>query len=202
MLFPSLGTQETVLNGSTHKACRPMYMCARVARRRGLTLMETALATIIVGLTVVAIVKLIAAVSQQDFYAQKTTTAMMLASNMRELMAGLPFCDAANGVHLGPDSGETTVAAFNDVEDFSGFTANPPIDANRQTLSNLPNWQQTVTIKHMLPGNGGYNSTDPVATDQSVMMDRVTVVVSYSSTPSDPASWVQIVSMEWLKSRY
>src|SRR5579875_972361 len=78
--------------------------------RRGLTMMETSLATLIVGLSVLAVVKLISAVTQQSFYAQKTTTALMLANNIRELMDGLPYNDPAYGTHLGPLTGQTDVS--------------------------------------------------------------------------------------------
>ena len=68
---------------------------------RGLSLMETALATVIVGTAVLAIVRLVTAVTTQNFYAQKTTLALTLADNIREVMNGLPFSDPAIGTHLG-----------------------------------------------------------------------------------------------------
>ncbi len=172
--------------------CRPNRRSSRA-----FTVMETTLATIIVGLAVLSIVKLITAVTQQNFYAQKTTTAEMLANNMRELMAGMPFNDPATGTHLGPDSGETSVSQYNDVEDFNGFTANPPIDAQRQPINGLPDWQQSVTVTHISPNN--YGLTDSLPTDSACVLDRVKVVVSYR--PPGSATWIQIVSMEWLKAK-
>ncbi len=169
-------------------------------RRRGLTLFETSLATIIVGVTITAIVKLILCVTQQNFYAQKTTTAMMLANNIRELLTGLPFTDPANGVHLGPLAGETTVAQYTNVEDFNGYTANPPIDANRQPITNLSTWRQQVTVTHVSPNN--FSLTDSLPTDSACVLDRVTVTVSYNPIPANANTWLNIVSMEWLKSKY
>jgi hypothetical protein len=174
----------------------------RPKKRRGLTLLETSLATLIVGLSVLAITKLILAVTQQNFYAQKTTTALMLADNIRELMIGLPMCDPASGVHLGPNTGQSTVDKFNDVEDFNGYTASPPIDANCQPINSLTNWQQSVTVTHVTPGNNGYNSTDPSSNDQGVVLDRIKVVVSYSATPSDSTTFTPITTIEWVKSKY
>ena len=168
--------------------------------RCGLTLFETMLATIIVGLSVLAIVRLITAIHQQNFYAQKTTTALMLANNLRELMAGMPFTDPANGVHLGPLSGMTTVAQYASVEDFNGLVCNPPIDANRQTIASLPNWRQQVTVTHVSPSN--YSLADSLPTDQACVLDRVTVTVSYNATPANAATWMTITTLEWLKSKY
>src|ERR1035437_6365938 len=93
--------------------------------RRGFTLLETALATVIVGSAVLALMKLVTATTTQNVAAQRMTIGLMLANNVREMMAGLPYNDPANGTHLGPDAGET-LASFNDVEDFNGLTVSPP----------------------------------------------------------------------------
>lgn len=169
----------------------------RPKARRAFSILETALATIIVGLTVLAIVRLITAVTQQNFYAQKTVTAEMLANNIRELTAGMPFNDPASGTHLGPDAGETTLAQYNDVEDFNGFVANPPVDAQRQTITSLADWQQSVTVTHVSPSN--YSLSDSLPTDAACTLDRVRVTVSYR--PRGTATWIAIVSMEWLKAK-
>jgi Tfp pilus assembly protein PilV len=183
-------------------ARRPSRRPLRPKKRRGLTLLETSLATLIVGLSVLAITKLILAVTQQNFYAQKTTTALMLANNMRELMIGLPLSDPSSGIHLGPNTGQSTVDKFNDVEDFSGYNANPPIDANCQSISSLSNWKQSVTITHVTPGNNGFNLIDPSQNDQGVVLDRIKVTVSYSATPSDSTTFLPIVTLEWIKSKF
>jgi len=169
--------------------------------RSGMTMIETALAMIIVGLAVVAIVKLISSVTQQNFYAQKTTTALTLANNVREYMNGLPYNDPATGTHLGVPTG-TPLSQFNDVEDFAGYLpnpagyfANPPIDAYGQNLSNMANWRQEVYVTHVNPNN--FALTDSLATDSACNLDRVQVVVSYNSA----GTWVQIASIEWLKSK-
>jgi len=169
----------------------------RTGARRGFSILETCLATIIVGLSVLAIVRLITAVTQQNFYAQKTVTAEMLANNIRELTAGLPFNDPANGTHLGPNPGQTTLAQYNDVEDLNGFVANPPVDAQRQTIASLPDWQQSVTVTHVSPSN--YSLSDSLPNDSACNLDRVRVTVSYR--PPGTATWIPIVSMEWLKAK-
>jgi len=166
-------------------------------KRRGLTMFETALATVVVGTAITAIVQLIYAVTQENFYAQKTTTALTLANDMRELIDGLPLADPAVGVHLGPTNGLTQPSQFNDVEDFANFNANPPIDAHCQAIAALSNWKQTVTITHILSGN--YNASDPVANDASVMMDRIQVLISYN--PPGTVDWYPITTVEWLKAK-
>src|SRR5689334_13019698 len=89
--------------------------------RRAFTLIETTLTTIIVGLAITALVKLVLMNTQQNRYTQRLTTGCLLAENVREMMAGLPFTDPSNGtLSFGKESGET-LATFNDVDDFDGF---------------------------------------------------------------------------------
>ena len=161
--------------------------------RRGVTMMETALATIIVGLAVLGIVRLITAVSEQNFVAQKTTTALMLANNMHELLNGLAYNDAKSGNHLGPLDVTIPFTQWKDVQSFNGFIATPPVDAVGQTIPNMAAWKQSVTVKHVNPGS--FQLTDSLATDASCNLDRVQVTVSFNSN----GVWIPIVSTEWLK---
>jgi hypothetical protein len=166
-------------------------------RRRGVTMMETALATILVGMSVLAMLKLITVVTQQNGVAQKTTTALMLADNIRELTNGLPYNSGTVGNHLGPLTGMTTVSQFSDVQCFNGYVATPPVDAHGQPIASMGNWQQSVTVTHVSPSN--FRLTDSLATDSACVLDRVQVTVSY--LPQGTATWEPIASVEWLKSK-
>lgn len=166
-------------------------------------MIETALATIIVGLSVLSIVKLVTVVVGQNMVAQKTTTALTLCNNVREFMNGLPFNDPATGTHLGI-AANTPLSQYNDVEDFAGTLPtpagtmiNPPIDAYGQTLSNLSNWRQEVYVTHINPNN--FALTDTLATDAACNADRVQVIISY--LPQGSSTWVQITSVEWIKAK-
>ena len=161
---------------------------------RGVTMMETALATILVGLSVLAVVQLITAVTQQSFVAQKTTTGLMLANNVHELMNGLAYNDAKAGNHLGPLDVTIPFTQWKDVQSFNGFAASPPVDAHGQTIPNMTGWKQSITVKHVNPGS--FQLTDSLATDAACNLDRVIVTISYNSA----GAWVPIITTEWLKS--
>src|SRR5689334_18528489 len=61
--------------------------------RRGFTLVESAVVTVIVGVGVVAMLELLAAGSVSNAEGAELTTAINLASNIREISLGLPFRD-------------------------------------------------------------------------------------------------------------
>lgn len=105
----------------------------RGRRRSAFTLIETALATIIIGLGVLALIE-----SQQSFmkannWSTHSATAAYLANEVREIMRTLPKHDPVTGLYLedgdsgstlrgwGPETGETDLTDFDDLDDFDGM---------------------------------------------------------------------------------
>src|SRR5882724_10957856 len=101
----------------------------RSPARRGFTLLETGLATIIIGMGVVAIVELLAKGTMSQIEANDLTIAVNLANSIHELTYNLKFTDPTNinnpTPHWGPETGET-IANYNDNDDFDGKTFSPP----------------------------------------------------------------------------
>ena len=118
---------------------------SRPPRRRGFTLLETGLATIIIGVGVTALVQLLAKGTISNMNGADLTTAVNLANNIHELTYGLTFVDPAHPTNWGVESGET-LATYSHLDDFNNQTFSPPIDARRQSLSNYSNWSQSVTV--------------------------------------------------------
>jgi type II secretory pathway pseudopilin PulG len=133
---------------------RPSHTHAPRSRRRGFTLIEAAITTIIIGVGCVAMLQLLAAGTLANNDGAELTTAMNLAGNVREAMAGLNYSDPTTPTHWGPESGETSVTAYNDLDDFDGQTFSPPIDARRISLgSNFSTWAQKVKVETVKPDN-------------------------------------------------
>jgi hypothetical protein len=176
--------------------------------------METALTTVIVGLAITALVKLVLATTQQDAVSQRMTAASLLAENVREMMAGLPFTDPAAGTTgFGPNSGET-FATYNDTDDFDGFdSTNRPdlsggapvgvVDAARRVIvdpatNEIPdewkNFRQQIVVEPVDPTN--FNTVLPkTVTNRAVV--RVTVTVSYKLG----GVWQTAAQLRWIKAR-
>src|SRR6266581_3800902 len=92
--------------------------CAKA--RRGFTLIEAAITTVIIGVGCVAMLQLLASGTMANHDGAELTTGMNLAGNIRECMTGLRYADATTPTHWGPEAGETGVALYNDVDDFDG----------------------------------------------------------------------------------
>lgn len=171
--------------------------------------MEAALATVIVGVGVLASAQLFATCAQQNIHGAQATVAMMLANNIQETTAGAFFRDPQTPSNsFGADPGET-LATYDDLDDFNGaavssggsLTINPPIDARRQSLPDMAQYSQVVTVRPIYPNQLSSNSNDssPTITNNTYTgAARVRVRVMYRRTPSSPPeevyqrSWVRL----------
>ena len=164
----------------------------RRARRRGFTLFEAALATVIVGLGVLGVMQLLAVTTAQNRGGNQLTTAMYLAQCIQEAMADLPFNDPSGaGFGLEEQGGLLT---WNDIDDFHGFTTlgSSPIDARRQPLTGLDQYAQHVTVVEVSPNNLALALPGADA-------KRVTVVITYRRLPTDTPA--EVYRTSWIRTR-
>jgi type II secretory pathway pseudopilin PulG len=135
----------------------------RTSRRRGFTLMEAALTTIIVGVGMAAMMQLLAAGTVNNIQAFETTTGSNVAKSIHEAMIQMTFAQ---------------VTAMN------GQTYEPPIDSCQHSITSLTNWQQSVTVQPVNPDSLTQNVVDP---DPDAV--RVTVDVSHNGNEVCQVSW-------------
>jgi hypothetical protein len=169
--------------------------------RGGFTLIETALATVIVGVGVLAIVSAQAAFHKQNSWSTHASTAMRLGNEIREMTLNLPRHDPVTGdAFWGPEANETWVGDYDDLDDFDGagggliFSAeagNGPINARREVISNMTGWAQTVQVYNVDP----FDITS-VQADGSTDMIKVEVAITYQG-PTD-AEPVEITRVSWI----
>src|SRR4051794_31056268 len=109
-------------------------------RNRGFTLMEAAMVTVVIGVGVLSLVELLAAGTMSNSKGTELTTAVNLASNVREIATGLAFQDPTFPNQW--NTKESSVAAYDDIKDLDGCTFQPPLDVRRQKIDLLPGWAQ------------------------------------------------------------
>lgn len=151
------------------------------AARPGLTLIETALAIVIIGVGVIAMIDAQTAFMRSNAWSSQAATATFLANEIREYSRSFSRHDPVTGIGLdggvlfgwGPEPGEVTVADYDDLDDFDGvrFGDNgdfpgpingfgeliPQIDADgNPVLANgnpvgMTGWSQTVLVEKVDP---------------------------------------------------
>jgi hypothetical protein len=152
----------------------------------GFTLIDTALATIIVGLGVVSLCDLMAKGTVSNINAAQLTTGANLARNIREMSLELAFQDPNTPSQWGLDSGETAgnPSSWNDINDLDALTISPPIDSQRNTISTLSGWSQSIVV-HSVDQN--HLSSD--VPDGSSPAVRVTVTIAHDGAPVTTLTW-------------
>lgn len=155
------------------------------AIRRGFTLIEAALVTAIISIGVVAMLELLAVGTISNGNGAEQTTAMNLAKNIRELTFGMAPCDATTPTNWGRETGETTTASLDDIDDLDGMTFSPPIDARRQPLSTYGNWSQTITVRTVDPNR--LTLTVPNGTAGAL---RITCTIKHNGKDVGWMSWI------------
>jgi prepilin-type N-terminal cleavage/methylation domain-containing protein len=166
---------------------------SRQLYRRGFTLIEAALAIVIVGVGVVGVMQLFLACSQQNAGATKISSATLLATHLRETLEGLPFTDpTSDQSSFGVEPGES-LTTYDDIDDFNGLTFSPPIDINREPLSGFEGVSQRVRIvpvsANKLDGNvDGTAISDTTYTGAA----RITIQVLASGGLIYELSWLRM----------
>ena len=94
----------------------------RRGHRGGFTLIEVALATIIIGVGVLAMVAGQAALHQKNAWSTRASTATRLGNEIREMTMTLPWHDPVlNDAGWGIEDNESAwIGDFDDVDDFDG----------------------------------------------------------------------------------
>lgn len=172
---------------------------------RGFTLIEAALATVIVGVGVLALVSAQQAFHRKNHWAVQSGIAMRLGNEIREMTLNLPRHDPVTGnARWGPEDGEDSLADFDDLDDFDGsdgegtiFSAafgNGPISARREPIPGLAGWSQVVRVRNV----HGFELTRSVP-DFSSDFVQVEVTVTWEEPGADAP--VEMTRVSWLAPR-
>ncbi len=155
-------------------------------RRRGFTLLDAALATIIVGVGVMAEMQLLATGTTANYIGAEQTTAVNLAKNIREMCLNLDFVDPGNPNNWGGDASQfssnpSSVVGLNDL---AGVTFCPPVDSRKVPIAGWTVWQQAVNVQTANPNlltASAPNGSEPVV--------QITVTVSHLGQPFYTLTW-------------
>lgn len=150
-------------------------------KRRGITLAETALATFLVGILVVAALQSMGASLQTHEFAQSRVQAILLAEQLLAELSVLPWCeDGQASPTIGRESGETTGITrrnqLDDMDDFDGWKETPA-RRDGMVLTGTTGLTRTVTVTNI--SSADFTTAVADAADSGLRL--ITVVVSDAS---------------------
>jgi prepilin-type N-terminal cleavage/methylation domain-containing protein len=141
---------------------------SRRAGRRGFTLIEAAMATVIIGVAFTAMLQLLAAGTVANRESTDLTTAINLANNIHEAAMRMPY---------------------DDLFDLEG-PHNPAVDSRLQNLNGMPGWSQVVDVRYV----DHSRLTLPVPDTQLEPTTRITVSVQRHGKEIYKMSWISAAS--------
>jgi prepilin-type N-terminal cleavage/methylation domain-containing protein len=160
----------------------------------GFSLLEVLMAIILVGLAIATLVIANGSFTKGNAAGTELSTAEFLIEQIRELTVLLPVVDPeSENATFGPEADETTLANYDDLDDFDGFdssTLGAPINADRTLLNDFAPYVQQITVENVSATN-----FEQVVADNSIANPRyffrVTVTVFLNSKEISSADWVR-----------
>src|SRR6478609_5829463 len=142
-------------------------------RCSGLTLIEVVASTMIVSLMAVAALNALAAATKSSNSIGNRAVAAGLADDLMSEIMMQPYSDPDGSPVFGHESGEATNirSAFDDVDDYDGWSASPPQYRDGTAIPDRADWRQRVSVTYVTPTN----PTQTSATDQGAKRIHVTI---------------------------
>jgi MSHA pilin protein MshD len=147
---------------------------------KGFTLIEAIMSILIVGVMYVAALQTLGAsrVGQATIADQRR--GYELAQQLLAEIVSQPYADPVTGATtFGPEAGEATGnrSQFDDVDDYNGWSEQPPKLKDGTAISNLSDWTRRVTVAWVDPSNLDTNRLNESG------IKRITVTISRGLKP-------------------
>lgn len=153
--------------------------------RSGFTLIEIMIATIMIGLAVASMLASNGAYSKANSAGLAISQGQFLVDQIREMTAMVDVIDPESGtITFGAE--ESSLSNYDDLDDFDGASYNPPIDINRDQLTDYAAYTQKITVENVSLAN-----LQTVVADHSTDMVRVSVVVTLAGKNVASSSWIR-----------
>ena len=145
--------------------------------RRGLTLVEVVVSTLIVAMMTVAALNALGAATRSSTSTANRAIAVGLAEDLAAEIVNAAYKEPVASPVFGPEGSEVNGprSAFNDVDDYNGWSEQPPKTKTGTSLTDRADWRRRVVVERVVPATP--TQTTPGSTDQGAK--RVHVIVEY-----------------------
>ncbi len=126
-------------------------MHIRLIHYRGLSMAETVISTLLIGFILISTLQIVGPMKRSTSVHADRLVAANLAIELTEEIATKrwtsPVLDDPNSI--GPEQGDTRVT-YDDIDDFSGWSASPPMLSTGIHNTALTGWTRRVSVDHVL----------------------------------------------------
>ena len=145
--------------------------------RRALTLIEVVASTLIVGLMAVLALGALGAAVRSGQSAGDRAIGQSLASDLVAEIIATAYEDPDDDPDFGPEGAEGAGprSGFDDVDDYDGWSSQPPKYRDGTTLPDREDWRRTVTVQFVQPNSPNL----PTVGSTDLGAKRITVTVQH-----------------------
>jgi len=134
-----------------------------ISLRRGLTLVEVSVSTLLVSLLIIGSLNAVSMSTRLAQSSMQRAAGTALAEGLLEEVLDQAYVDSTNP-GFGPETGETSNdrSLFDDVDDYDAWTESPPVDLAGTVLA-PDDWERSITVNHVDandPNNAQEDRTD------------------------------------------
>lgn len=164
----------------------------RSSRLAGFTMVECAVAMLLTSVLMVISLGALAASKRREAATVDQLRAEQIACDLMNEILNQAYQEPGGTVLFGPETGETggTRAAFDDVDDYAGWTSTPPNDRSGTAIPGFTGWTRRVTVEWADP------TTLAVSPGKNTGLKRITVTVLRQSKTM--ATVVAYRSVAWV----
>jgi hypothetical protein len=141
-----------------------------------LTLVEATIAMVLVSILLVAAMRATAGSGLVQYKTAEQSTGRLLADGLLADIIALSYEDPDSTPSFGPEGGESSMSkgAWDDVDDFDGWTESPPQSRDGTVVTEFSGWQREVSVQRVSP------TTPTVLAVSETGAKRITVTVKHN----------------------
>lgn len=142
----------------------------KLFNRDGFTIVEASIAVLLVGILLTASIGTVGALAQSRRVQADRRGGYALAEQLMTEIMATAFADPDQTPSFGPETGESSRALFDDVDDYNGYSASPPTARDGTALTGYTGWTRSVVVAFVNPA-----SPDVVVASSTLKKITVTV---------------------------
>lgn len=149
---------------------------AATPARAGFTMIEAAMASVLVAVMLSAAVAVSGAAGMAQYKVAERATAGALADAMLAEVSALAYADPEGGAGLGRDSGEDASprTGYDDVDDYNGLFESAPAERDGTAIPGLTGWQRLVTVSYAVV------ATPDVSSVTDTGLKRIVITIKHN----------------------
>lgn len=142
--------------------------------RPGLSLVEAVIAMLILGLAISAALRAVTGARKTDTRLEDFARGKLLGEDLMAEILQKEYRDPVAPVPaFGPESGETSRAQYNDVDDYNGLVESPPRNTDGTSMNEFNNWKRSVKVEFV-----NATSLTGAASATETSAKRITITVA------------------------